>query len=74
MAGALALVSAARAESPEAAIKQREARDTAIEAYIYAYPLVTMELTRRALTNTVKPAGTKAPMGEFVRMREYPSA
>jgi hypothetical protein len=74
VAGAVGLLPAAHAESPEAAIKQHEARDTAIEAYIYAYPLVTMELTRRAMTNTVEPAGTKAPMGEFVRMREYPTA
>ena len=45
-----------------------------MEAYVYAYPLVTMEYTRRALTNTAAPEGTKAPMGQFVRMREYPNA
>ena len=33
-----------------------------------------MEYTRRALTNTAAPEGTKAPMGQFVRMREYPNA
>jgi hypothetical protein len=44
------------------------------EAYVYAYPLVTMEYTRRALTNTVEPRGTTAPMGQLVRMREYPDA
>ena len=32
----------------KALVKEREAKDTAIEGYIYAYPLVTMELTRRA--------------------------
>jgi hypothetical protein len=36
--------------------------------------LVTMELTRRVLTNVDKPSGTHAPMGEFIRMREYPNA
>lgn len=45
-----------------------------VDAYIYGYPLVTMEMTRRVMTNTEKPAGTRAPMGQFVRMREYPSA
>src|SRR5215468_616380 len=30
----------------EADAKELEARETAIEAYIYAYPLVTMEMTR----------------------------
>jgi hypothetical protein len=60
--------------SAEAAAKEKEALDTGIEAYIYAYPLVTMEYTRRALTYTAAPEGTKAPMGQFVRMREYPNA
>jgi hypothetical protein len=56
------------------AVKDKEMLETAIDAYVYAYPLVTMEYTRRALTNTEKPEGTKAPMGQFVRMREYPNA
>ena len=38
--------------SAEMATKEKEALDAGIEAYIYAYPLVTMEYTRRALTNT----------------------
>ena len=33
-----------------------------------------MEMTRRVMTNVEKPAGTRAPMGQFVRMREYPAA
>ena len=58
----------------ETSAKEKEALDAAVEAYVYAYPLVTMEYTRRALTNTEAPEGTKAPMGQFVRMREYPNA
>jgi len=45
-----------------------------IEAYIYGYPLVTMEMTRRVMTNVREPEGTRAPMGQFVRMRHYPDA
>lgn len=45
-----------------------------VEAYIYGYPLVTMEMTRRVMTNVEKPEGTRAPMGQFVRMRQYPDA
>jgi hypothetical protein len=45
-----------------------------IEAYVYGYPLVTMEMTRRVMTNVEKAEGTRAPMGQFVRMREYPNA
>ena len=47
---------------------------TAIEAYTYAYPLVTMEYTRRVMTNVAEAKGTKAPMGQIARMREYPDA
>ena len=46
----------------------------ATDAYIYGYPLVTMEMTRRIMTNVAAPAGTRAPMGQFARIREYPSA
>lgn len=58
----------------ESAAKEKEMLETAMDAYVYAYPLVTMEYTRRTLTNTEKPEGTKAPMGQFVRLREYPNA
>jgi len=70
-AGLTGFVAAAEAPAP---VKELEARDAAIEAYIYAYPLVTMEMTRRVMTNVAAPVGTRAPMGEFVRMREYPSS
>jgi len=47
----------------------------AVEAYIYLYPLVTMELTRRQTTNL--PLGAKpmtAPMNQFVHIRAFPDA
>ena len=52
----------------------KEATDLGVEAYIYGYPLVTMEYTRRVITNVAKPEGTKAPMGQLGRLREYPNA
>jgi len=58
----------------EAVAEEKEALETAIEVYIYAYPLVTMEYTRRALTNAAASEGFKAPMGQFVRMKEYSGA
>jgi hypothetical protein len=57
----------------ENAAKELEARETAIDAYVYAYPMVTMEITRRVMTNVEKPGGSKAPMGEFARLRTYPA-
>ncbi len=51
-----------------------EAAKIGVEAYIYGYPLVTMEMTRRVMTNVATVQGTRAPMGQFVNAREYPSA
>jgi len=46
----------------------------ASDAYIYGYPLVTMEMTRRIMTNVASPTGMRAPMGQFAKAREYPTA
>ena len=46
----------------------------ASDAYIYGYPLVTMEMTRRVITNAAEPAGTRGPMGEIIKLRAYPDA
>jgi hypothetical protein len=46
----------------------------ATDAYIFGYPLVTMEMTRRVITNVVKPEGTRAPMGQIIKLRQYPDA
>jgi hypothetical protein len=54
--------------------KELEAFETAKDAYIYAYPLMTMDLTRRVSTNVASPEGTFAPMGQFAKLREYPNA
>ena len=63
----------ADAKAVEALAKEKEAQEIAIDTYIYAYPLVTMETTRRVITNVDKPSGSKAPMGQFARLRSYPA-
>lgn len=60
------------APAPDQA-KEQEAVAIGVEAYIYGYSLVTMEMTRRVLTNVNKPEGKAAPMGQFLRLREYPT-
>lgn len=46
----------------------------ALEAYAYLYPLVTMEMTARQITNVAAPEGTHAPFGNLIKLREYPTA
>jgi hypothetical protein len=46
----------------------------ATDAYIYGYPLVTMEMTRRVITNVAEPAGTHGAMGQIIKLRKYPDA
>lgn len=58
----------------EASIDEKEAEAIGIEAYIYGYPLVTMEITRRVGTNVTEPDGFRAPMGQFANLRDYPTA
>ena len=41
----------------------------ASDAYIFGYPLVTMEMTRRIITNVAEPVGTRGPMGQIIKLR-----
>src|SRR5690348_12223203 len=72
-----AIGTAARANSRENLFADVEGLEDfwlATDAYIYGYPLVTMEMTRRVITNVAKPEGSKAPMGQLIKLREYPNA
>jgi hypothetical protein len=54
-------------------VSAEEARSIAVDAYVYFYPLVTMDITRKQSTNM--PAGKelgKGPMNMFVNIPEYP--
>lgn len=53
---------------------EKDKESIALNAYIYGYPLVTMEMTRRVMTNVAKPDFFRAPMGQFAHAREYPKA
>jgi hypothetical protein len=46
-----------------------------VEAYLYLYPLVTMEISRRQMTN-IAAAQTpgRAPMGQFAHVPAFPAA
>ena len=66
-------------EKSQAAASAEQAREQAafelgVDAYIYGYPLVTMDMTRRVMTNTARPLANHAPVGQFYNSRSYPDA
>ena len=46
----------------------------AVDAYLYGFPLVLMDMTRKQTTNAASAGPERAPMGQFVRMRTFPTA
>jgi hypothetical protein len=55
-------------------ISEEEAHAIGVQAYLYLYPLVTMDLTRKQLTNVERPEGVHAPMNAFANLAAYPAA
>jgi hypothetical protein len=56
-------------------VTQEEARAIGVDAYLYFYPLITMDVTRRQSTN-IAPGKefAKGPMNLFTNVPAYPSA
>lgn len=71
---AMAVSCASPTSRAQAPITEAEALQIGADAYIYGYPLVTMEMTRRVMTNAASPKDTHAPMGQFFHARMYPDA
>jgi hypothetical protein len=46
----------------------------ATDAYIFGYPLVTVEMTRRVITNRPRVEGSRGPMNQIISLRQYPDA
>jgi hypothetical protein len=66
---------AAFAQGTPPAITEEEARAIGVDAYLYFYPLVTMDVTRKQLTN-VEPGKVpgRGPMNMFSNVPTYPPA
>ena len=62
------------AENKVGTIDKQTAYAIGVTAYIYFYPLVTMELTRKQLTNVAKAEGMNAPMNTFASLAAFPQA
>jgi hypothetical protein len=65
----------ALAAPAESAITEQDAQAIAVNVYIYFYPLITMDVTRRQFTN-IEPGKElgKGPMNMFNNVPEYPPA
>jgi hypothetical protein len=50
-----------------------QAVSDATDVYIYGYPLVTMDMTRKFITNYATVQGSRGPMGQIVKLRTYPA-
>ena len=60
--------------SRDASLVGDELNQVALEAYLYFYPMVLMEHTRRNGTNVTRDAKSgRAPMGVINHVREYPA-
>ena len=70
IAGLLVAPILAKAAAPPT---PQETAQIGADAYIYGYPLITMEMTRRVMTNVATPKGKYAPMGQFANLRSFPS-
>jgi hypothetical protein len=69
-----AIATAALAQSTPPAITEQEAHAIGVDAYVYFYPLVTMDVTRKQLTNVEPGKGPGSPMNAFFNFPAYPTA
>jgi hypothetical protein len=58
--------------APEAIITEQLSSDIASEAYIYGFPLVLMDVTRRISTNVSRPGENAAPINQLGHKRSFP--
>jgi len=57
------------------AITKDEAHAIGVDAYLYFYPLITMDVTRKQLTNQEPtPGGIGGPMNRFANVGAFPTA
>src|SRR6476619_2499142 len=71
---ALTTVPSANAQTGAPAISEAEASAIAVDSYLYFYPLVTMDLTRKQLINTEPGKGFGGPMNTFDNIAAFPTA
>jgi hypothetical protein len=75
IAAALLLASLSAGGEAQAAVTEEEAHAIGVDAYLYFYSPVTMDLTRKQLTNQEPtPGGIGGPMNSFANVGAFPTA
>ncbi|QLY28806.1 DUF1254 domain-containing protein [Nocardia huaxiensis] len=68
---ALGMTACSKSSTPASGLSE----ETAMKAYAYTYPLVSVEVTRRQSTNVARPAASgEAPMNQFGNLAFLPDA
>lgn len=69
-----ALIALPQAQAEMAPLTPQEAKEIAIDAYIYGYSLMTTDVSRVQMSNVAKVEELRAPLGAFFNIKGYPPA
>ncbi|MGB0838159.1 MAG: DUF1254 domain-containing protein [Flavobacteriaceae bacterium] len=71
----LTIVTSCNGQSEKTSLSDKEQVAILSKAYLYAYPLLTMDYTFKVSTNTVSPNGMgKAPVNQLAGLKKFPKA
>ena len=62
------------AAETQSSVSEEAAYAIGVDAYLYFYPLVTMDITRKQISNIEPGKGFGGPMNTFVNIAAYPTA
>jgi hypothetical protein len=64
----------ALAQGAQSSLTEEEAHAVAVDSYVYFYPLISMDVTRKQLINSEPGTGIGGPMNAFVNIPAFPTA
>jgi len=68
------LTPAALAQGAQPSLTAEEAHAISVDSYVYFYPLISMDVTRKQLINSEPGTGIGGPMNAFVNIPTFPTA
>jgi hypothetical protein len=64
----------ALAQGAQSSLTEEEAHAVAVDSYVYFYPLISMDVTRKQLINSEPGTGIGGPANAFVNIPAFPTA